>query len=82
MFCFHTLLIYVSIVAEVVILIQVDILIEKEGKTTTVCTLGAGTVFGELAILYNCKRTASCTAKSACSVWAIDRKSVQVSPLF
>lgn len=56
---------------------EVDILIEKEGKTTTVCTLGAGTVFGELAILYNCKRTASCKAKSACSVWAIDRKSVQ-----
>ncbi|VDD76191.1 unnamed protein product [Mesocestoides corti] len=35
------------------------------------------TVFGELAILYNCMRTATVKAVSPCSLWAIDRKSFQ-----
>ncbi|CDS41599.1 cGMP dependent protein kinase 1 [Echinococcus multilocularis] len=35
------------------------------------------TVFGELAILYNCMRTATVKALNPCSLWAIDRKSFQ-----
>jgi len=44
--------------------------IEKGPKVTT---LGAGSIFGELAPLYNCPRCATCTAASpAVSVWALD----------
>lgn len=35
--------------------------VTKQGKT--LCTIGPGKVFGELAILYNCTRTASVTGK-------------------
>jgi len=36
-------------------------------------TMSAGKVFGELAILYNCTRTASVRALTQCKLWAIDR---------
>ncbi|RZF39202.1 hypothetical protein LSTR_LSTR012944, partial [Laodelphax striatellus] len=36
-------------------------------------TLAPGKVFGELAILYNCKRTATIKAASDCKLWAIER---------
>ncbi|PAA74802.1 hypothetical protein BOX15_Mlig003256g1 [Macrostomum lignano] len=39
--------------------------------------IGSGTVFGELAILYNCKRTATVKALSNCKLWAIDRQTFQ-----
>ena len=39
--------------------------------------MGVGKVFGELAILYKCPRTATITATTACSVWALERKSFQ-----
>lgn len=35
--------------------------VAKQGKK--LCTIGSGKVFGELAILYNCTRTASVTGK-------------------
>lgn len=35
--------------------------VTKQGKK--LCTIGQGKVFGELAILYNCTRTASVTGK-------------------
>lgn len=35
--------------------------VTKQG--TKLCTIGPGKVFGELAILYNCTRTASVTGK-------------------
>ena len=38
---------------------------------------GKGIVFGELAILYNCQRTASIQALSECKVWYLDRNSFQ-----
>uniref|UniRef100_A0A8C4UIF7 cGMP-dependent protein kinase n=1 Tax=Falco tinnunculus TaxID=100819 RepID=A0A8C4UIF7_FALTI len=37
-------------------------------------TLGPGDVFGELAILYHCKRTATVRALSPVRLWAIDRQ--------
>ncbi|KAI3363182.1 hypothetical protein L3Q82_011548, partial [Scortum barcoo] len=36
-----------------------------------------GTAFGELAILYNCKRTATVKAVSQSHIWALDRKAFQ-----
>ncbi|KAK0152565.1 cGMP-dependent protein kinase 2 [Merluccius polli] len=36
-----------------------------------------GTAFGELAILYNCKRTASVKAVSRALIWALDRQTFQ-----
>jgi len=38
-----------------------------------VCDLTPGMLFGELAILYNCRRTASITCKTNVSLWAIER---------
>lgn len=49
--------------------------VSKEGKY--LCTLGPGTVFGELAILYNCTRTATVEAISDCKLWAIERQCFQ-----
>jgi cGMP-dependent protein kinase len=36
-------------------------------------TMGSGTVFGELAILYNVPRAATVTATTECVLWVIDR---------
>lgn len=43
----------------------------KDGKVLG--KLGTGKAFGELAILYNCKRTASIKALSPGEVWTLDR---------
>jgi cGMP-dependent protein kinase len=39
--------------------------------------LGVGKAFGELAILYNCKRTASVKAVTDGKLWALDRSVFQ-----
>jgi cGMP-dependent protein kinase len=39
--------------------------------------MGPGKVFGELAILYNCTRTATVKAMQNCKIWAIDRQGFQ-----
>uniref|UniRef100_A0A3B3SH53 cGMP-dependent protein kinase n=1 Tax=Paramormyrops kingsleyae TaxID=1676925 RepID=A0A3B3SH53_9TELE len=39
--------------------------------------MGPGTAFGELAILYNCKRTATVKAVSQARIWALDRQMFQ-----
>ncbi|KAJ7379277.1 cGMP-dependent protein kinase 1 [Desmophyllum pertusum] len=39
--------------------------------------MGPGRVFGELAILYKCPRTASVKAETAAKIWAIDRQTFQ-----
>ena len=39
--------------------------------------LGVGKVFGELAILYNCRRTASIRAVVDSKVWALERRVFQ-----
>ncbi|XP_061886835.1 cGMP-dependent protein kinase 1-like isoform X1 [Entelurus aequoreus] len=49
--------------------------VTKEGKK--LCTIGPGKVFGELAILYNCTRTATVTALTDVKMWAIDRQGFQ-----
>lgn len=41
------------------------------------CQMGPGKIFGELAILYNCTRTASIKAITNCKLWAIDRNTFQ-----
>lgn len=49
--------------------------VSKEGKFLS--NLGPGKVFGELAILYNCTRTATVKAVSDCKLWAIERQCFQ-----
>ncbi|KAF3701701.1 cGMP-dependent protein kinase 1 [Channa argus] len=49
--------------------------VTKQGKK--LCTIGPRKVFGELAILYNCTRTATVTALTDIKLWAIDRQGFQ-----
>jgi len=49
--------------------------VSREGKMLSMMV--AGKLFGELAILYNCKRTATIKAATNCKLWAIDRASFQ-----
>uniref|UniRef100_A0A6Q2X4S0 cGMP-dependent protein kinase n=1 Tax=Esox lucius TaxID=8010 RepID=A0A6Q2X4S0_ESOLU len=55
----------------------------EEGKVevtkagTKLCTMDPGKVFGELAVLYNCTRTATVTALTDIKLWAIDRQGFQ-----
>jgi len=46
-----------------------------DGKPTVVKKCEPGDVFGELALLYNCPRAASVTAKGDCVCWQLDRES-------
>ena len=57
---------------------QVDVFVEKNGKQNHVFVLEQGGIFGELAILYGCKRTATCKIKTEAELWVIDRQSFQV----
>merc|ERR1712110_1224293 len=49
--------------------------VSREGKFLSV--MSAGKLFGELAILYNCKRTATIKAATDCKLWAIERQCFQ-----
>ncbi|XP_076679121.1 cGMP-dependent protein kinase for isoform X1 [Andrena cerasifolii] len=49
--------------------------VSRDGKYLS--TLAPGKVLGELAILYNCKRTATITAATDCQLWAINRQCFQ-----
>lgn len=49
--------------------------VSKEGKFLSI--MGEGKVFGELAILYNCTRTATVKALTDCKLWAIGRQCFQ-----
>lgn len=49
--------------------------VSREGKFLSVMT--AGRLFGELAILYNCQRTATNKAATDCKLWAIERQCFQ-----
>lgn len=41
---------------------------------THVGSTGRGGSFGELALLYNCPRAATCLANTACRLWKVDQK--------
>ncbi|XP_005998649.1 cGMP-dependent protein kinase 1-like [Latimeria chalumnae] len=49
--------------------------VSKEG--VKLCTMAQRKVFGELAILYNCTRTATVKAQTHVKLWAIDRQCFQ-----
>lgn len=46
-------------------------------NSNPICFMGKGKMFGELAILYNCQRTATVRAVTHCKMWAIDRSTFQ-----
>ncbi|KAL1115701.1 hypothetical protein AAG570_005991, partial [Ranatra chinensis] len=52
-----------------------EVIVSRENKYLS--TLAPGKVFGELAILYNCKRTATIQANTRCKLWAIERQCFQ-----
>ncbi|XP_053195535.1 cGMP-dependent protein kinase 1-like [Scomber japonicus] len=52
-------------------------MVEVTKQGNKLCTIGPGKVFGELAILYNCTRTATVTALTDIKLWAIDRQGFQ-----
>lgn len=43
-----------------------------DGNHVGACSRGAS--FGELALLYNCPRAATCIAQTECSLWKVDQK--------
>ncbi|XP_078489701.1 cGMP-dependent protein kinase 1-like [Ciona intestinalis] len=47
--------------------------VEVTQNSKYLCTLTAGSVFGEIAIMYNTKRTATVTATSATKVWMLEQ---------
>jgi len=49
--------------------------VSREGKFLSVMSMGK--LFGELAILYNCQRTATIKAATDCKLWAIERQCFQ-----
>lgn len=48
---------------------KVQVMIDGQEKTT----LGVGTSFGEMALLYNTQRSASIIALEDCGLWGLDR---------
>lgn len=58
----------------------VDVYIKKKGQETEtkVHTYKAGDAFGELAIMYNAPRAATCRAQTESKLWALDRVSFKV----
>uniref|UniRef100_A0A0A9X2E0 cGMP-dependent protein kinase n=1 Tax=Lygus hesperus TaxID=30085 RepID=A0A0A9X2E0_LYGHE len=51
--------------------------VEVSRENKYLSTLHPGKVLGELAILYNCKRTATIKAATDCKLWAIERQCFQ-----
>ena len=52
--------------------------VKKEEEVVFQMDYEIGQSFGELAIMYNAPRAATCVATSACSLWALDRVSFKV----
>ena len=50
-----------------------DIFVQKDGKSRKVAQRGAGSCFGELALMYSAPRAATVTASMDSVVWAVDR---------
>jgi cAMP-dependent protein kinase regulator len=54
----------------------IDVYISKADQPESLIhSYGIGDSFGELAILYNSPRAATCKARTACKLWSLDRKS-------
>ncbi|XP_055503223.1 cGMP-dependent protein kinase 1 [Leucoraja erinacea] len=51
--------------------------VEVTKEDIKLCTMGPAKVFGELAILYNCTRTATVKTLTTVKLWAIDRPCFQ-----
>lgn len=57
----------------------VDVYVSKKGgPEVKVHTYTPGNSFGELAIMYNAPRAATCRAQTECKLWALDRVSFKV----
>jgi cAMP-dependent protein kinase regulator len=57
----------------------VDVYVTKKGNPEIkVHTYNPGNSFGELAIMYNAPRAATCRAQTVCKLWALDRVSFKV----
>jgi len=56
---------------------EIEVYLMKKGKRHHVTLLRKGALFGELALLYNCKRTASCSTTADTELWCIDRHNFQ-----
>src|SRR3990167_2678679 len=52
----------------------VRVIKEKEGRPLELATLMAGDFFGEMVLLYDTKRTATCKAITPCLLYTLDRK--------
>lgn len=57
---------------------EVDVYIKKGTGELKVHTYKPGDAFGELAIMYNAPRAATCRASTNCKLWALDRTSFKV----
>jgi len=58
---------------------NVDVFIEVEGQPSKhVANYSVGDSFGELAIMYNSPRAATCIAKGEVKLWALDRVSYKM----
>lgn len=53
---------------------ELDCIKNIKGEDKVVKKCSRGDVFGELALLYNCKRAASVVASRACILWELDRE--------
>jgi len=51
---------------------QGNVIYQVDGNQVGTSTRGA--TFGELALLYNCPRAATCLANTDCTVWKVDQK--------
>jgi hypothetical protein len=51
----------------------------RNGEESLTHTYGPGSTFGELSLLYNAPRAATCRAKTQCVLWSLDRLSFRVS---
>jgi len=53
---------------------SLDVYIKSTEGDKKTASLGAGTSFGELALMYNTPRAATVQVNAACTLWTVDRK--------
>ncbi|CAM9142437.1 unnamed protein product, partial [Ectocarpus fasciculatus] len=58
----------------------VDVFVKKEDEEeeSKILSYNSGESFGELAMMYNAPRAATCKANTDCKLWTLDRKSFKV----